>query len=564
MKVSRRILLCAAIVLLAAAAAFAQNPPTPTSGVLLTIKDSNNNLVSAIWDSQIHTGNAIATCDPAPFHYTDAYVFQGSSWTGCDNGDDIETNYGQGRIGTKNVGNFTFTTQYLFYSNQSNQCLELECGAPSPICNTNNTICIGPSDNNPNGSVDTGFVAVTNNSDSPFTGTITLSGTPNAPGGLWCPGGPATDSKNGTLESKQTWTFALAADSSNCGGWGADLTLPITAGSSTTFPFGPDSFQVTPANSAPGDEINFRPVPVPYNNFNGNSNVLNSGIGNGQACISYASFSAQGTGAFGVCPELQTSCINPTLSNNDGPPPPCTDGETFLWSGQLNFTIDAVSQPGGVGYENFLGQPGTSCPQTTFSVNDLISFTGAAPGLDPPLKPGGSGLNCFVATYTFNSQPILQGTFSAFDGPLAPFAWPAGFNKIKAGLPVPIFFNYNNLLSADGGPVTNLNWCPFPNPASPTGCGLTKLPIPQPWVYVSRIPVSAPGCAPSNINTATPVVGLLVNYSLVPPFLRPPFVTPHEYQFLWATLPKDAGCTTLVFQFSGGPTAQPASFNFKH
>jgi hypothetical protein len=553
MKFASKVFQCAAMILLAATAAFSQ---TPTSGVLLTIYDSNNNLVSAIWDSQIHTGTVLTSpCDSSAFNRTDAYVFQGGSWIGCDNGDPFETTQ---PMGTKTVGNFTFQTNYPLVSSDS------------PVrCNSNGNICIGGG----NASVDTGFLKVTYNGNggddsTPFTGTIALSGSPNITGNGWCPSSPglATDTHtfigDGALAVGGSWTFALAIDSSNCGGWNADLTLPITAGQPTTFRFGPDSLQVTPANSAAGDKINFSPKPVPYADFNGSGgNLLTSGLGNGQACISYASFSPEGTGAFGVCPEFQTSCINPSLNNNDGPPPACLDGETFFWTGSLNFTIDQVSLPSGVGFENFLGQPGASCPQTTFSVNDLISFTGALPGLDPPLKPGGSGLNCFVTTYTFNSNPIISGTFSAFDGPLAPFAWhPNGFNNTDPGVPVPIFFKYNNFLA--GAPVTNLHWCPFLNSASSTGCGFTKFPTPKPWFTTSRIPVSAPGCAASNINTNAPVIGLFINYSLVPPFLRPKFVTPTEYQFLWLTSPNDTGCTTLVFQFSDGPTVQPASFDF--
>ena len=568
MKFASKIVQCAAMFLLAATAAFSQ-APTPTSGVVLTIYDSNNNLVGAIWDSQIHTGTVVTSpCDGSAFNMTDAFVYQGSSWIGCDNGDAIETNNYTQRTGTKTVGNFTFQTQYIY-----NTTDQQDDGEGYSICNNNGNICIYPASQGggANGlSIDTGFVTVTYNGtgggdETPFAGTITLSGIPNLPNtdanpNPWCPGpGIATDqitfSGENLLPVGGKAVFALAIDSSNCGGWGADLALPITAMQPTTFLFGKDSFQVTPNNSLPGDTILFRPIAVPLSDFGMPGPTLpnTSPFGGGTQCITYADFSAEGAAGnqLGVCAELQTTCINPNAHNN---PPACDDGETFTWTGELGFVIDQDSLPSGVGGVHFLGEKAANCPQNTFGTDGIISFTGSGPGLDPPLHPGGSGLNCFAATYTVGATPITSGTTTAFN-----FEFPSStkLNKVCPGCVYAFTWDQYNGANIPPIPLTNLHYCfnPNPNPLSPspTGCGTSQHPVPTPWVSPQQIPITCPddGAAPNfSAGPIIPVLGLL-NFGR------------GEYVFSAIAPFHQNGCFTLELIYSFGLAVPAATYDIE-
>jgi hypothetical protein len=523
-------------------------PRGPRSGVVLTITDSNNNLVSAIWDSQMHSGTLLTVPVGGPSNcnatdqifQTDAFAFQGSSWTGCNPGDMFSSNgTNPGVVGTKIIpvtgGQFTFTTHF-----------DSVTGEAPPECNTNNTICIGSG----KPSLQTGFLTVTNSGSNSFTGTITLSGTPNIVGGTYCPTGPfpATDSITGTLGEGQQWTFALAEDSGNCGGWGADLTLPITAMAPTTFLFGKDSFQITPTNSNPGDTILFRPIAMPQSYFNmPGPTLMSSPVGSGQGCITYADFSAEGGGAenvgnnnLGVCAELQTTCLNQGKA--------CLDGETFGWSGALGFVIDQYSLPAGVGGVNFLGEKAVSCPQNTYSTDGLISFTGSAPGTDPPLHPGGSGLNCFVATYTPGATPITQGTTTAF---LLQFPSSTKLNKVCPGCLYGFVFQQDSGASIPPVPLTNLHYCFNPTgTTSPTGCGTAAHPVPIPWVFPEKIPFQClDGTAPNfPAEPVLPTLGLLGGPG-------------GEYVFNAIQLPiHERGCFVLQLNYSFGLTVPAATF----
>ncbi len=242
----------------------------PTSGALLTI----NGTVGAtpvnlsVSDKDIHSGvfnvvfvGAGSNCTAGDQISTDAYVLQGGSATGCDPGDAFEVTDSNPNSVHQQPGMLDLTgTGFSFHIDTHYICSGGCSGFPAATfvatCNTSGTICTsrtGP---------DTGFLTVTNTSNSSFTGTITLSGTSPIAGPPFCPvNGMASDSFTGTLNPTPTITATTTAattsdpssvtlalgsqgtvaapspsDSSNCGGFtSATPQQPIAPGTTTTF-----------------------------------------------------------------------------------------------------------------------------------------------------------------------------------------------------------------------------------------------------------------------------------------------------------------------------------------
>jgi hypothetical protein len=489
--------------------AFAQGT-APTSGALLTINGTVGSVAvnRNIYDSQIHTGTVIltGTCDTV--YHTDAYVLQGGSPTGCDNGDDFETSQGTGTATISGAGySFTITTQYLMNGEQ------IYCTSTG----VTPQICANP---------DTGFLTVTNNSGTPFSGTIALSGTavnPNEyPNSGYCRNdnnGVASTTFSNGLADKASVILALSTDSSNCGGWNADQTVTVTAGQTTKFQFGNDAYEITPFNSATGDQVTVRPVPVPQVNFSlGSGNPFS-----GEQCIPYADTSTGTTqNPFPVCVEIQVTCPN------------CAD--QFLYQAQADYTIDPISLPGGIGGPAFLGRHGETCPPSVFDLNIFDSYS-----LDPT-KGSGSGVgSCYVATYKPGApavQSAQQQTFVGFQSPVVD----GQLNQVKAGRTVPLIWQ---TLDYAGNPVTNLNLCTQLN-----GTGCTA-----PWVVVANAGVN---CSNDQINTSTLTDdGSSGNSALQN-------LGGGTYQFNWQTQKGSTGCVTPVLIFSTGYVSfDVAEFQYK-
>jgi hypothetical protein len=486
MRFSPRFVVCALMILLVAATAHAQ-----TSGAMLTItgtlgpKATPVNIM--IYDSQIHSG--LVQPSPCDSQTTDAYVLQGGSPTGCAQSDlyeitdvasttppfftartDAATHQDSG---AKPISPFSIETHFICVG----KCANGVAGASSvkSFCNTSGTICIQVLNGNP---ADDGFIVVKNtglDKTSDFTGTITLQGNSTV-----CGAASASDSlgPNYSLPHGQSVTLAMGKpgtvnpDSGTCAGFNWDQSQAITAGQPTTFLFGKDSFQVTPSDSNPGDVITFRPVPIAAGQFGVDPHSL---YGQGQNCITFASFSALGNP---ICPEFETHCNNGNST--------CLDAETFHWTGQLNFTVDANSLPSGVGGVHFLGEAGADCPTSTFHEDILLSFFGSTPGTDPPLLPGGSGLNCFVASYDPKAAPVAPNvqvsTFQGFFSPVQPFPT---INVLNSGQNVSLNFFFANVAGGPGFP--GLHWCPggptLP-PGDPSVCSTPG--VTPPWVAFLR------------------------------------------------------------------------------
>jgi len=542
----------------------------PTSGALLTINGTVGTGLAAvmvnrnIYDSQIHTGtvrqapvgDSVSNCNANDQTFpTDAYVLQGSSWTGCDAGDTFELQ-ASGSATVSGPGySFAITTSYTSGSN------------------TNNSVSVGAS-------ALTGFLTIMNNSGvgNNFSGTITLSGTPvglTAANAAFCPpAGGASDTIT-TLAANASAVLALSTDSSDCGGFNAPQTQQLTAGQTTIFPIGGDAYQINPFNSAAGDMLTVLPVPVP-------AGPTAAGAGNtfvyppaepspcpvlntctpetllfpttpfsasnfpGQACIAVSDLSAPGNP---VCLNVQLSCLN---GGNI-----CADDLTFLYTAQLDFTIDSNSLPNGVGGAAFLGEHEVlplgsgylgTCPTNGYNLNIFLSFTGGLTGADPPITGGGRGKSCYVGTFDPTAavvpagQVVTQKTFVGFQNPVSDTA----MNMIKAGQAVPLIWQ---TFSDPAGtiPVTNLTLCQDLSGAS--------CPSSTPWVFIGTIPIS---CVTDDVGIAT-VPTVASGSSGLQNFGN------GTYQFNMKTSKTAAGCFTTVLGFSTGLwSIGVADFKFTH
>jgi hypothetical protein len=481
------------------------------SGALLTIQGNPGSLNLAVYDSQIHSGFVQPSpCDGSLV--TDAYVLQGGSPTGCDNGDPYETTQAHGAFEFAGAGyKFDVVTFY-------------QTGG----CNTSGTICANP---------DTGFLTVTNKGTSSFTGTITLTGNSPIAGGQFCaPSGVALDSWTTGLAVGASVTLALGApnaenpinsDSSNCGGFTASQTVqPLAAGATAIFPLGTDDFELAPFNNNGGEKITLLPVPVLQSSANPGSNasnVFNPGtIFPTFGCSPYGDFSESGNPE---CIEFQLTC-----AGADGP----SDCEQFLYTATTHYTFPP-SFPG-LGGPAFLKASGQSCPSSSFDKNIFDFYS-----QDPTHSGGGSGLSCFVAALTPNAPIVFSFTsFVGFESPVSD----AHINVINAGRAVPLIWQQ---FLAPNVPNTSLTFCSSPNPVAGS--------CTAPWVNLGTIAVACPGGPPvhSAIETTISAAGGsgLQNFGN------------GEYQFDWKTVKGSTGCVRVVAVFDSGLVTYPATFQYK-
>ena len=468
------------------------------SGALLTIQKSDGTLNLGVYDSQIHSGFVQSSpCDAGLV--TDAYVLQGGSPTGCDNGDPYETTQAQGSFEFAGAGyKFDVLTFYQFGG-----------------CNDNGNICANP---------DTGFLKVTNNGTSSFTGTITLTGNSPIAGGQFCAeGGLSSDSFTGTLAKGQSRTFALAPDSSNCGGFNAPQTQTLTAGGTAIFPVGTDDFDLAPLDNAGGEQITLLPVPVLQSSANPGSNASNTfnhgTIFSTFGCAPYGDFSETGNDE---CAEFQLTCTG------------AADCEQFLYKVTTHYSFP--SDFPGLGGPGFLKASGQSCPSSLFDKNIFDFYS-----QDTTHDGGGSGLSCFVAAFTPNDPIVFSFTsFAGFESPVSD----THINIINPGRAVPLIWQ---LFLAPNVPNTSLTFCSSPNPVAGS--------CTAPWVNLGTIAVTCPG-GPS-VNSATETTISAAGGSGLQNFGN------GEYQFDWKTVKGSTGCVRVVATFDSGLVTYPAIFQYK-
>jgi hypothetical protein len=548
--IAMKLICCMALVVLSSVVAFSA---TPTSGALLQIDGTAGSTAVHIklYDSQIHSGlvqsvptGGGSSCLAADQIPTDAYVLQGGSATGCDAGDAFEvtesnnTNAGHQAFGHADLSNFHIETRYVC----GGACSGGITGS-GPVCNTSGTICANP---------DNGFVTITNNTGSAFSGTISLTGNSPIAGDPFCPaalvaGGPGVASDTWTsglttAGAGQSVTLALGsqgsptpknADSSNCGGFNAPQRLTLNSNVTTSATFGADAYQITPFN-ANGQKIDVLPVPVP-SGFTQPSTpaVTNSALFfdpgtnfSGQKCFAYSDFSAVKNP---VCAELQVQCTVSGACDN------------IIYSAEADYDIDASSLPNPVGGPAFLGHHGVQCPDNSFDLNIFQSYTATTPD---PLKGGGSGTgSCYVATFDpTNTNPVAPGTtvtqhvFVGFSAPVSD----TDLNIVKAGSTVPLKWQE---FDASGTALQTLNLC---NNQSGTGCN-------KPWIFLGMIPSACQ--SDSSPNLLPPETGLATNIGLVNN-------GGGNFQFNWVT-PKSPGCVNVIVVLDSGLALVPVNLGFK-
>jgi hypothetical protein len=533
----------------------AMQAQTPKSGAMLkidgTVGATPVHLV--IYDSQIHSGHVQAGCDPN--FPTDAYVLQGGSWTGCDNGDNYEITDGE---------SLPIPHQYPGIANLSGTgySFHIETHYLSGACNTSRTICTNP---------DSGFLTVTNIYGTAFTGTITLQGNSTVAGAPFCPaGGVANDTwTSGLAANTGSVTLALGsqgtnenpntADSSNCKGFNATQTLTLNQGVTSKFQIGNDDLTITPFLGGTGDSITVLPIPVPAGPLTGTSFGADTGLPlltpsrfsaanfPGQASIPYADFSASGNP---VGLEFQVSCsaiVGEVSVVNGG------DCGSFIYTMQTDFTIDPNSFSTGIGGAHFLAQHegqglpagyDGSCPTTGFTVDIFLSYTGGIG--DPPLLGSSDGSSCFVGTFDPNATVVPVGvvvkqqTLVGFQSPVSNDK----LNVIQAGSTVPLKWQ---TFDSFGNPVTNLTLCKTFGGA---GCPTTT-----PWVFIGTIAIN---CTTDQITGTTDVPTDAAGNSGLQN------QGGGNYQYNWKTVKGSKGCVTPVLQFSSGLVSfSVANFQYK-
>ena len=522
-----------AMVVIVSAVALSQ---TPKSGALLEINGSSIDL--KIYDSQIHTGTVrtvpvAGTCLALDQIPTDAYVLQGGAPTGCDPDDPFETSQGPGTASLSGgVYTFAITTAYCITGGPFAGETSCTTVGPGTGCNSAGTICASP---------DTGFLTVKNTSGTPFVGTISLTGTSSG-----C--GAASDTTS-DLGAGASVTLALGTpgsptliDSSNCGGFNQAQTLTLTNTSTSIAKFGKDDYQITPSTATTGDTLDVLPVPVPAGptgtetSPEPSSLVFNPGTFSGMKCIPYADFSAPNNP---VCVELQV------IPNNN---------DSYIYTVQNDFHIDANSLSGGVGGPALLGHHAVPCPDSGFDLNFFLSYT--APPVGDPLKGSGSGGgSCWVAAFDPSVAAVPVGGMVGFVGFQSPVV-DSKINVIKAGSSVPLKWQQ---FAGDGTAETHLSWCQTgPTTQGGSVCA-DNSPNPTtvfaPWVFLGTIAITCPN---DTVNTATDTSSLAAGKS----GFQANTPVDGSYQFNWQTIPKSTGCVALVLQYDTGIRVFQAIFKY--
>ena len=470
------------------------------SGALLSIQSSDGSLNLGVYDSQIHSGISHSfPCDNGLV--TDAYVLQGGSAVGCDPGDSDET--------SQAPGTFEFAG--------SGYKLDVLTFYQTGGCNTANTICANP---------DTGFVTVTNNGTSSFSGTISLSGNSSGMGAPYCAtGGAALDTWTSGLAVGASVTLALGtpnaenpynSDSSNCGGFNAPQTQTLAAGATAVFHVGTDDYELAGLDNAGGEQITLLPIPVLQSSSEPGSNASNT-FNPGTmfpafSCSPYGDFNQSAANL--ECVEFQLTCAG------------ASDCEQFLYTATTHYSFPTGFP--GIGGPGFLKASGQSCPTSLFNEN-IFSFYSQ----DTTHQGGGGGLSCFVAAFTPGDKVVT--TVKSFEGFEFPFS-DTRLNYIIAGLPAPLSWDYQ---------APNLTVC---NNAQGTGCN-------APWVYPSSIQIACPGGKPVPPNPTPISVSRLLNFGQGEDGLT-------EYFFFWNTSRHANGCTSVVLTFDTGLSVVPAQFKY--
>jgi len=447
-----------------------------------------------------------------------------------------------GNNGTFTISSVVAGTSFTV-SNANGVTNSTEAGTGTvPVCNSNGNVCIGGS----NPLIDTGFLTVKNTSGSSFTGSITLTGTspiafdatlsPSCP-----PLGLASDSFSGTLAPTATWTFALAPDSSNCGGYTPPQTLTLAAppntGTLTSYTYGVgnsnvDKYVITPINNLGGEKLTITPVlvtstnastPFPYTLFNAGGSFPST-----TNCAPYADFTTK-VGKE-VCVEFQSTCAQGTATSND-----CSGSSAFFY--QLDIHHDLPSGFTPVGGISLLKAESFGCPTRNFNKNIVTAYSSSS---DPVYTGGGGGHSCFVGAYNTAATAAVTDyhTFVGFQSPVSNTM----INILKAGSSAALKWQQSEIDANTGGVVPNLDM---------TLC--TTSPCSGNTVAIQAYKVACPSSTgPVDQLNSFPGTSSLQNFGN------------GLYQFNLQTKKTATGCFKVALIYgSGAVELPPALFQFK-
>jgi hypothetical protein len=499
-------------------------------------------------------------------------------------------------------------------------------------CNTNMTVCANPdtgfvSVTNKTGQAFTGTITLSGNQ------TISTTASPYCPMAPSYPiNGPGTVGAGAVLDSVVSGlgntdfvVLSMGGDSSACSGFNAPQIALLQNGATFQYNIGKDYVQFKPSDSCSNnitppcspalhpEYLKVLPIPVPagplgsagfgpFGPFGGSPTLFNSGeFGQEkpvlptapflatsfptQACVPIASFSANqrdphslpiaGATLNPACSDLEFDCV---LADGITA---CGDAETFTWDAFLGFTVDPIVGSG-IGGTHFLTQHrGTpagyngTCPTTGFTLDTLVYYLGAPPGVDFPEKKGNS---CFADTYEPGTAPLANGAiafngFDAFQSPVSncPTAVPPAPQPIcspqpeNAGKSIPLKF----LATTSGQePITNLQECTDASKPIPPNCsrlpgvGTPAMPGTS-WVWMGYSQINCGTGA--LIGTAhADAAGASGFQNLGPAPNGNGTAVAGTYTFAWKTLTSLTGlCATPYMVFSFGPTVfGVAEFHF--
>jgi hypothetical protein len=506
---------------------------SPTSGALLTINgtvsegDNNMNVSLTISDKDIHSGHFKtvptgfpSTCIGADQISTDAYVLQAGAPTGCDPGDLFEGNVADGFA----VLSAESTVSYSF-----GVSTHYQCGAD------NGGICNAGSISNSRGTInsnDTGFMTVSNNGSSSFTGTITLAASSPSCGLVF-------DRFTGTLPAhgEINAVLALAQDSSGCGGFSSlSQTQTLEPGVTSIYQAGADLHKVTPINNLGGESLTVTLVPVLQSDFDGEEGGNRPAAFRTESCIPFKDLT-DAAGGVHTCGEWQSFCTQGTASAND-----CsTIIAVIVEDYNLPSDLPAIGGP------DFLLKHNVGCPPPNNDFDMSIFLAYSVNPFDPGTK-GSGGPSCYVVTYTPGAPLITSGTTSRFDGWEPPVS-NTKLNQVKAGSVRRLKFQlFDNL----GNPVTTLSLC---KSFSGNVC-LDSPTVPTPWVNLSSFGIACPDGTASSSETNETALSSADNSGLLN----------HghgNYVFRWKTEKDWKGlCANVTATFSFGLAVVPATKGF--
>ena len=338
-----------------------------------------------------------------------------------------------------------------------------------------------------------------------------------------------TDAMHGTVNfpvpipnGGSTW-FALEGSPLSFGT--ISQTQTLEPGVQMTYPAGQDNSKWTSGpTSAGGEQLTVTAVPFPQASFTPPAGFP------GESCVPYKDFSD--ASQVNTCVGFETSCVG-------------SDCATMPYLVETNYDLPTdLNVVGAIGGPDFLVYHGQPCPPPVGSIAQSIFLDYTVSRHDPKTGGGGTGISCYVATYT-PGAPLITGTgvtgvsksqFVGFQSPVSD----TDVNIITAGSVVPL---KGQVSDASGGGITPLTYCP-----NATGAGCTGN-----WINLSLFSINCvlddtPVAVDPNVTTNSGFKDLGGG----------------NFLYNWKTVKGTKGCVNIRVTTSFGLQLVPAQLGFKY